>query len=589
MTTVDDQTPVAARAARATTIALAVLFALIAAIVQATPAAAVRGGFTLTTAEPWVVRIVSSGFGGWLCSGSLISPNHVLTAAHCVVEDGRTDMPGNIGLRIGATNGSDGELRSVRTIEVHPRYRESGDPEFAYDAAVLTLTSPSTRTPIDIASPEAPSDEAAALPGTYAYVLGYGITYEDRGDSGTLRKARQRIWSGRAGEDFFDAFYDDRFSRTLQIAAGGDGESAICDGDSGGPLIVYTPTGPKQIGISSWSDTQYFESACDPDEPGVFTRLNGHEIHPWVEAHVRETPLVGDFDGDGRDDILTLTHGPRADVYVALSTGSGFASSRIWHGWAGHDGTHARVGDVDGDGRDDLWVLDNTYSRVWVMRSLGDRFDNAWAQNLYGYGSVVLADVDGDGDSDLVKASPFGLYLYRSAGSSLAYAGTSSHGVPGTHRAGDVDGDGDDDLVTFDQGVRGNDAWVMRSTGSGFSSPERWHDYFAPTGEQPYVGRFGWTRRADIVTFVPRYDDVWVGLSSGSQFSSSRWHTDFGSRTTSTRMIGDFNGDGYDDLVEFAQDASGDVFVALRHPWYDRFHGTTLWHPYFAIGGVARW
>lgn len=35
-----------------------------------------------------------------------------------------------------------------------------------------------------------------------------------------------------------------------------------------------------------------------------------------------EFPYVGDYSGDGKDDIVTFTHLPGADVYVALSTGT---------------------------------------------------------------------------------------------------------------------------------------------------------------------------------------------------------------------------------------------------------------------------
>ena len=44
----------------------------------------------------------------------------------------------------------------------------------------------------------------------------------------------------------------------------------------------------------------------------------------WQEffAPAGETPLTGDFNGDGKDDIVTFTHGSLNDVYVALSNGS---------------------------------------------------------------------------------------------------------------------------------------------------------------------------------------------------------------------------------------------------------------------------
>ncbi|MEE3920327.1 hypothetical protein V2I01_25400 [Micromonospora sp. BRA006-A] len=46
-----------------------------------------------------------------------------------------------------------------------------------------------------------------------------------------------------------------------------------------------------------------------------------------------EFPALGDVNGDGRDDIITFTQGPAtaADVIVALSTGNGFGAPQKWH------------------------------------------------------------------------------------------------------------------------------------------------------------------------------------------------------------------------------------------------------------------
>ncbi|BCJ75434.1 hypothetical protein CS0771_49780 [Catellatospora sp. IY07-71] len=45
----------------------------------------------------------------------------------------------------------------------------------------------------------------------------------------------------------------------------------------------------------------------------------------------QELPLAGDFDGAGRDDIITFTLGGTGDVYAALSTGTAFGPGQKWH------------------------------------------------------------------------------------------------------------------------------------------------------------------------------------------------------------------------------------------------------------------
>src|SRR5690606_38995228 len=58
----------------------------------------------------------------------------------------------------------------------------------------------------------------------------------------------------------------------------------------------------------------------------------------------------GDFNDDGRTDVLGLIHG---SFYVGLSTGSSFATS-LWTQWANVDWQDLLIGDLNDDGRDDI-------------------------------------------------------------------------------------------------------------------------------------------------------------------------------------------------------------------------------------------
>ena len=64
----------------------------------------------------------------------------------------------------------------------------------------------------------------------------------------------------------------------------------------------------------------------------------GNGFGPGVKWHDRfalgdEYPAVGDVNGDGRDDIVTFTRGVTADVFVSLSDGTRFVED----GWKWHD------------------------------------------------------------------------------------------------------------------------------------------------------------------------------------------------------------------------------------------------------------
>ena len=128
------------------------------------------------------------------------------------------------------------------------------------------------------------------------------------------------------------------------------------------------------------------------------------DIALWCENGRRST---GDFNGDGKTDLLCDTS-PSAvgtSFAVRLGTGTGFGPPTTWLSAAG---VHRGTGDFDGDGKTDVWLFDLFSGTFSVALSTGTAFTApvAWGGNgvcRIDDWSFTLStgDFDGDGRTDV--------------------------------------------------------------------------------------------------------------------------------------------------------------------------------------------
>ena len=289
------------------------------------------------------------------------------------------------------------------------------------------------------------------------------------------------------------------------------------------------------------------------------------------------TCAMGDFNGDGRDDIVQFnrTASPKGDVYVRLSTGSGFEPAQRWLTTFGvSSGEITKVGDFNGDLKDDVILFTRgTSGEIWVALSNGhDAFgpNERWLTGFCAQGEVCdVGDYNGDGKDDVTA---FTRHLYSTWGKVY---------------------------VAFSNGARfnvTNDAQPWLTGFCGSWDPDKTSD-----DEDCGSGDFNGDDKDDIIAFS-KTGAVWVALSTGSDFvdpgdnpwqvRDEGWNSKAFCWGNETCGVGDFNGDGKDDIITFLKSFYGGkvgwVQVALSNGTLFTMKGTGdtagLWDPYFCLG-----
>lgn len=159
--------------------------------------------------------------------------------------------------------------------------------------------------------------------------------------------------------------------------------------------------------------------------------------------------LLGDVDGDGRDDLLQILNG---SLTIHRSTGSGFRTlnSHSLSNWS-DQADESWVLDVTGDGRNDLVQLQSGALRVWTSNGFALGHRGIWATLPAGClpSSIEWHDFDGNGAKDAVCVSGEDVYLLLTDGNRFTAHGPFPLGPPATLMYGDFNGDGLVDALRF--------------------------------------------------------------------------------------------------------------------------------------------
>ena len=247
-----------------------------AASVEALDAPVVGGTPAKSGQWPDAVAVIAPNA---LCSGTLIAPDLVLTAGHCIEAKPTKVIVGSVDL---AKPG--GETIAIKTAIAYP------DWQHRYDIGLLELATPSKAKPRAIAQSCTAKTDLAT--NKRVRVVGFGLTSKTgKGSNSLLEDAQLPIDDPTCAKD--PACRPKPVNPGGEFTAGGHGVDS-CFGDSGAPLYAPTSHGEVLLGVVS----RGLGTMADPCGQGnVGVRVD--KVTLWIEKTSKRKLVHAKCDGSG--------------------------------------------------------------------------------------------------------------------------------------------------------------------------------------------------------------------------------------------------------------------------------------------------
>ena len=269
---------------------------------------------------------------------------------------------------------------------------------------------------------------------------------------------------------------------------------------------------------------------------------------------------IGDFNGDGKQDLLNA--GSSNSVIVFLGNGTGGLVFNTSVSVASVAGTpkYIVVSDFNGDGKQDMAVQTSGIISIRFGNGLGAfTFGSDVSQTSAPYG-LAVADFNNDGKKDLISCGGSTAKVLIGNTNGTFTAGTSL-ALPNDAQfvaVGDFNNDGNQDIALSNN----NSSTVSIRLGDGSGSFTGTTELaIGATPKNIVVTDFNNDGKQDLAvsTVGGVFVGIWLGSGSGNFSSNSQAYV---SNNTQSIATGDFNGDGNADLIS-TNSANNSAYVSL--------------------------
>lgn len=312
----------------------------------------------------------------------------------------------------------------------------------------------------------------------------------------------------------------------------------------------YIPMSSNQFSMDFGPmDTKIIEFASTPPHSNpdgewdkIFTNNYSGNMDGWTLGNI-DYYYQGDFDGNGKEELLLVHNETTPNPWMTTLEFNGV--DWIWK-WSNYGHAHPMepyrqkliVGDYDGDGTDEI-LGNDIWGWTTLFRFDGSDFVWSWSDNgshpIVPYkDNLVPGDFDGDGKDEILGCDFTGwTTIFEFNGSDFVWGWWSDFGAshpiqPYKHdlRAGDFDGDGKDELLGLDTWgtlfkYNGSDwDWLWSTYGS--SSFSGW-SYPLPSTDELLIGDLTNDKKDDLLFIQNGADAHWSTLMTLNTNPGSGW------------------------------------------------------------------